>query len=308
MWCEVLTENKLNHIPKVYYLNLDNRTDRQEFTENQFDKYKIKDFERISASKFLASEFDSWKDQVVNSHKPIYKKQLQHRVELGTAVSYIDFFENWLIKTNDPYLLIMEDDHDMSYIDHWHFDWDYLMNHIPYDWDCIQLGFENCHEIPCFLHPIRTHHDLGPSLMKRRYVEKLVEIHKIDGKYNFHQPNNNFHWSAKKNWNVEYNHPDTRERIYSSGVARPTPSTADYFLGHCGKTYCMPLISVDPSLGSYEVDRHRVDREDLTFTRRAYDIWWTKLKNTKSVDTFFIYGKPFDFTITRDNIRFLEAK
>ena len=90
-----------------------------------------------------------------------------------------------------------------------------------------------------------------------------------------------------------------------SGSGRPTPSTADYFLGHCGKTYCLPLISVNPNVGSYETDYHRPDREDLTFTRRAYDLWWKKLKNKTGLDTFFTYGKPYDFRITRSNIDIL---
>jgi hypothetical protein len=300
-----MIENKLENIPKVYYLNLDERPDRKEYIENQFETYGIRDYERISASKFLASDFQSWRHLVINSDREIYESNIQHCVELGTAVSYIDFFESWLTKTNDPYLIIMEDDHDLTYIDDWHFDWNYLMSRLPYDWDCIQLGFENFWEIPCFLHPIHPYHDLGPSLIKRRYAEKLVEIHKIDGKYNFHQQNNNFKWSAKRDWSFSFREPHSKEHIWMSGSGRPTPSTADYFLGHCGKTYCLPLISVNPNVGSYETDYHRPDREDLTFTRRAYDLWWKKLKNKTGLDTFFTYGKPYDFRITRSNIDIL---
>jgi hypothetical protein len=297
-----MSKNKLEGIPKVYYLNLDERPDRREYIENQFETYGIREYERISASKFLASEFDSWKELVVNSDREIYRTTLQHRVELGTAVSYIDFLEEWLRSTDDPYLILMEDDYDLSYIDDWHFDWNYLMSHLPYDWDCIQLGFENCLEIPCYLHPIHPYHDMGPSLIKRRYAEKLVEIHKIDNKYNFHQAHNNFKWSAKKDWYYEFMHPDTKRKVITCGAARPTPATADYFLGHCGKTYCLPLISVDPTLGSYEINHVRTDRQDLTFTRRAYDLWWKKLKNKRSLEMFFTYGKPYDFSITIDNI------
>jgi hypothetical protein len=297
--------SKLKGIPKVYYLNLDNRTDRQEYTEKQYEEHGIHDYERVSSSKFLASEFNSWKHLVINSDKEIYQKNLQHRVELGTACSYIDFFERWLKTTSDKYLVMMEDDYDLSYIHYWHFDWNYLMNHIPYDWDCIQLGFENDLEIPCFLHPIHQSHDLGPSLLHRRYVQKLVEIHKVGDQYHFHKAHNNFKWSAKKDWKFDFIHPIRGTRVIMAGSARPTPSTADYFLGHCGKTYCLPLISVNPDLGSYQIDYHRKDRTDLTFTRRAYDLWWTKLKNNSSLESFFTYGKPHDFYITRDNIDIL---
>ena len=299
---------KLRHLPKVYYLNLDNRTDRAKYMEDQFEEYGIKNYERISASKFLASEFDDWKGQVFNAHRRVYKDVLQHRVELGTACSYIDFWKTWLKDTDEEYLIMMEDDYDLSYVNYWHFDWTFLMNKIPYDWDCILLGFENFQEIPCYLHPIHPYHDMGPALMHRRYIEKLVDIHITEGKYNFHRDNRNFMWSAKKDWNVSFMHPETNKHVIASGVARPTPSTADYFFGHCGNTYCLPLISVNPDLGSYETDKLRDDREDLTFTRRAYDLWWKRLRDNYSVESFFTYGKPYDFRITRDNINhFIQA-
>lgn len=300
-----MVQNKLENIPKVYYLNLDQREDRRAHTENQFEMVGIKNYERISASKFLASEFDSWKHLIVNSDRQIYSESLLHRVELGTAISYIDFLQNWLRTTEDPYLLLMEDDHDLKYIEYMHFDWNYLMSKLPYDWDCIQLGFENFWEIPCFLHPIHPYHSLGPSLIKRRYAEKLVEIHYIDGQYNFHQLNGNFKWSARKDWKCSFIHPDTKRHINMAGSARPTPSTADYFLGHCGKTYCLPLITLSTEFGSYENNQVRDDRGDLLFTRQAYDLWWKKLRDSISLQEFFCYGKPNDLYITRDNINTL---
>jgi hypothetical protein len=297
-----MSNNKLDNIPKVYYLNLDERTDRRIHTEQQFKEVGITNFSRISASKFLASNFDKWKQLVFNSEKQIYKNNIQHCVELATAVSYLDFLKEWLIFSDEPYLLLMEDDYDLSYVNYWHFDWNYLMNSIPYDWDCIQLGFENFWEIPCFLHPIHPYHCLGASLISRRYAEKLVQIHIVDGLYNFHQKNCNFRWSVKKDWKYTGFSDFYNRNIQMRGVSRPTPSTADYFLGHSGKTYCLPLISVCPNIGSYETDYIRNDREDLIFTRKAYDIWWKKLRDTVSLNQFFSYGKPNDLYITRYNI------
>jgi hypothetical protein len=31
----------------------------------------------------------------------------------------------------------MEDDTDLSLVKYWHFDWEYFMNNIPYDWDAV---------------------------------------------------------------------------------------------------------------------------------------------------------------------------
>lgn len=288
--------NKLKNLPKIYYFNLDEREDRKDHIETQYDYWGITNFKRISTSKFRSSEFDQWKSLVLNCKEEIYKNSKQHCSELAVSISYIDFMKDWLRESNDPYLFLMEDDMDLSYIEYWHFDWEYLMNNIPYDWDCIQLGFENEMIFPCFLHPIHPYHDLGACLLTRRYVQKLVDIHFKDGKYDFYQKINNFKWSAKKDWSF------TNKNGYKMmGSAKPTV-TLDYFICHSGNTYSLPLISVNPNIGSYDTNYIRQDRGDLDFTRRSYDLWWKKLRDTKTLVEFFTYGKPTDFYITRSNI------
>ena len=289
-------KNKLNGLPKIYYFNLDQREDRRSHIESQYDFWKISNFERVSTSKFLSDEFSEWKHLVLNCKDEIYTSSKQHCSELAVSISYLDFIREWLEKTNDPYLFLMEDDMDISYIEYWHFDWEYLMNNIPYDWDCIQLGFENELVVPCFLHPIHPNHDLGACLLKRRYAEKLIDIHFKDGKYNFYQKINNFKWGAKKDWKYK-----NKNGYLMMGSARPTV-TLDYFICHSGNTYSLPMISVNPEIGSYNTNKIRDDRGDLKFTRRAYDIWWKKLRDTKSLVEFFTYGKPNDFYITNMNI------
>ena len=79
----------------------------------------------------------------------------------------------------------MEDDYDLNLIEYWNFDWDYLMNRVPYDWDCIQLGFESTEFIPFFLHPKLRHSYFGPVVLNRDYVEKLLSIHCYGEKYFF---------------------------------------------------------------------------------------------------------------------------
>ena len=57
--------DKLKGIPKIYYLNLDERPDRKEYTESQYDYWKIKNFTRVSTSKFRLSNYDEWKNYVI---------------------------------------------------------------------------------------------------------------------------------------------------------------------------------------------------------------------------------------------------
>ncbi len=171
----------------------------------------------------------------------------------------------------------MEDDYDYRFVKYWHFDWEYLMNHIPFDWDCIQLGFENEHEIPCFLHPIRSHHDYGPVLINRPYAEKLMRLFVDGDQYNFSHRIQNYKW----------------------GKMLDMPNrTIDYFMCHSGNTYSMPLISVNPHIGSYAKNIVRKDRPDLELARKAYNKWWTVMRDEYTLEEFFMYGKPNDYVIT----------
>ncbi len=58
-------KNKLKNLPHIYYVNLDERDDRKKYMETQFDKWGIKKYTRISASKFLVSEKETWKDLIL---------------------------------------------------------------------------------------------------------------------------------------------------------------------------------------------------------------------------------------------------
>jgi hypothetical protein len=61
----------------------------------------------------------------------------------------------------------------------------------------------------------------------------------------------------------------------------------------------MPLISINPDLGSYAENVCRKDeRKDLQFSYKAYQRWWTELRDKYSLEEFFTYGKPNDKIIT----------
>ena len=141
---------KLKGLPTLYYLNLDERPDRREYTELQYDELGISNFKRFSASEYQFPNFVDWKHRVILNDISECVRWRQHIIEIGTAICTLDMIKHWLTTTNEKHLLLMEDDYDYRFVKYWHFDWEYLMNHIPFDWDCIQLGFENEWEIPCF--------------------------------------------------------------------------------------------------------------------------------------------------------------
>jgi len=277
--------NKLKGLPDIHLLTLDERSDRQEYTETQYDHWGIKNYTKVSGSKYQASNYDEWKDLVILN--PIVKTPSslpvwQQLIEISISLTYLLTIKNWLETTNDQYMILMEDDYDLSFIEYWHFDWEYLMNNIPHDWDCIQMSFENGNIYPCYLHPIISGHGTGGSLINRRYAEKLISLYYKDGKFDF----------SKKICNSKF--------LGNSNI------TMDYISGHSGKTYCIPLFDVNPRIGSYAKNILRSDRDDLLFSYKACKKWWTKLRDVYTLEEFFTYGKWNDKAITRKELSFYQ--
>jgi hypothetical protein len=267
--------DKLKGIPKIYYLNLDERPDRKEYTESQYDYWKIKNFTRVSTSKFRLSNYDEWKNYVIlNPNINLYFENKRNLIEVCATLSYLDLIKNWLENTNENHMIIMEDDYDLSLIKYWHFDWEYLMNNIPYDWDVIQLGFENRVSIPCFLHPTLDVHGTGPLLINRPYAEKVIRLHYTnEGKYNLFQRIGSYTWTEK------YKLPSL---------------IGDYLISKNGKSYSLPLIYINPDIGSYEINYIRSHQKLLQNVKEIYHFWWKELRDKYTLKEFFTYGKPND--------------
>ena len=273
--------NKLKGISHIYYLNLDCRVDRRDYMESQFDTWEIKDYTRISASPYQLHNFDEWKHKVILNDVYQSKKSKHHIIEMGVALSYYDMILMWLKETSDKYLLLMDDDSDLSWADYWHFDWEYLMNQLPFDWDCIQLSVENDRVFPCYLHPTHTNHCGGVTLVNREYVEKLIRILTTDGRANFSQKISNYKW----------------------GKSLDQPNfTADYWQPHCGRGYALPLFAINHNIGSFSSNIIRKDRPDAVFSLKAQNLWWKKLRDRYTLEDFFYFGKPNDLILTPQNI------
>jgi len=171
------------------------------------------------------------------------------------STSVIKTIKDWLDNTDELMMILMFDDIDFQYIKYWDFDWKYLMDNLPHDWDSILLGFDDViGAIPFYLHPISSSHSAGPTLINRRYAEKLVRLHFCDGKYNFYRKISNKFWKTDSGF-VSYN----------------------YFLNHCGMSYALPLF---PKHGS--------------MTQDLYYLFWTKVYKNVPREVFFSYSAGCD--------------
>ena len=261
-------KNKLKGLPTIYYLNLDHRTDRREYMETQFEYWGIKDYHRISGTKYLSNEDWKWE------HLLLDKSLSFGSAAVAIGITHLEMIKNWLETTNEPFMIMMEDDYDLSLIEYWNFDWEYLMNHIPENWDCIQLGFENPKIIPFFLHPVYDNHGFGPCLINRDYAKKLIKLHCIENKFKL---------------NIRFNDVRYKE-IYG---------LVDGFIAKGGKTYSIPLITNNPNMGS-DYDLRGIAREWFEECKNLYYNWWKNEHHKFSLEDFFTYGKPNDNEMIRE--------
>tara|TARA_B100000214_G_scaffold39361_1_gene24691 strand:+ start:1404 stop:2207 length:804 start_codon:yes stop_codon:yes gene_type:complete len=254
-------KGRLRNFPHVYYVNLDNRRDRRIYMEDQFQQWRL-EYTRVSSSKYAESKVGEWSNKIDGKCKnlPVYV--------VGNAITHLEFMKDWLSTSTDPFLCLMEDDYDLNLIQYWNFNWDYLMNRVPYDWDCLQIGFESTKFIPFFLHPKLNHSYFGPVILQRDYVEKILDLHSSGDKWKF---------------------------LGTIGDSKfnNTASTVDYFIGHTGRTYSIPLITTNDKLTSGE-NSVTINRIHHTKSRNAYYHWWAKEHKKFSLDDFFTYGKEND--------------
>lgn len=264
--------NKLEGLPKIYYTNLNHRIDRKEYMESQFDYWKIKNYIRISSSKYHHTNENEWQDLVLDKDINLPS------VVIANTVTQLEIIKNWLETTNEKYMILMEDDYDLSLIEFMNFNWNYLMKSIPQNWDAILLGFENEKVIPFFLHPVYYYnHGFGPILINRHYAEKLVKIHCIDNKFIL---------------NIKCN--DCRIAKYY-GIL-------DHLMLEAGKVYAIPIITNNPNMGSDSDDKGN-PRHWFQKCRDLYYDWWKNEHHKFSLEDFFTYGKSNDFKM----IKFLDS-
>jgi len=112
--------SKLDGIPKIYYINLEEATDRNRYMIDMFAKYGITNFERYGAKRYMKS-----------GHRRLSASQF------GCMMSHIEICK-LILQGEDEYAIVMEDDIDISTVDLWQFTWKELMKNVP-EFDIFQL-------------------------------------------------------------------------------------------------------------------------------------------------------------------------
>ena len=256
-------ENKLDGFPHVYYFNMDDEVERREYMENQFQYYGI-DYTRVSSNRFDAKKIHEWKDYVFDVSTIINDMQGTVPRVLANFVSHIVFLKEWYQSSNEEYIVLMEDDYDLSLIDYWHFNWKYLMSKLPFDWDSLQLGYEHYEKIYFSLdHKDYRSFNFGPTLINKKYVGKIIDLLMTN------------------------NQVLLRPQFYYS---HPSPQfSVDNTINHLGKNYTIPLITTNTNFfqkdNLFDVyKRHQTNRY-------IYHYWWKNKRDNFTVDDFFTIYK-----------------
>lgn len=161
---------KLQNFPSVNYISLYESVDRRQYMENQLNALGI---DRTNA--YISERFNKLSN--INITGPFV-----HEVttQFGTIIAHLNVMRNWYNSCNEPYAIFCEDDVSFESVNYWNFTWNEFMEHLPKDWECVQLmrlisPWNNDSEQ--FL-KIKLHEGRywgAHSLMRREYVKKILD-------------------------------------------------------------------------------------------------------------------------------------
>ena len=162
--------SKIKNLPPIFIVTLEESIKRRINLYKQLKKYHIENFKFCIYKRY--AEYD-WK--FTGKHLD----NISHN-SYGPTTSHILTNKYWTENTDHDYVLIIEDDIDLSTIDLWNFKWDDLFKSLPLDWDCVQLSImrENPNDLE-FRIKRRYMPDFGCQiyLIKRHYAERMAKLY-----------------------------------------------------------------------------------------------------------------------------------
>ena len=170
---------KLKGIPHIYWINLDDKTDRAEYMKEQFSYWEVENHTRISA-------YDGREDDLSDIITGKYPNNMSSG-EIGCTTSHLKAMQLFL-ESDQDIAIMMEDDCDISVVRHWPFTWKDFIANAPHGWDVLQLAVINPASITAQIHR-RFINDFSTAcyVINRRYAQKLVDFHVRGDKYKIDQ-------------------------------------------------------------------------------------------------------------------------
>ena len=117
-------------LPPILYINLDRETERKKYIEDEFSKYGIKNYTRLSA-------IDGQNVEELNKY--CVPNPNLNKGENALVCSYIKALKYFVENIETDICVIFEDDVSFDYWKDIPFKWDEFYKELPY-WDVIQMG------------------------------------------------------------------------------------------------------------------------------------------------------------------------
>lgn len=178
---EVKVENKLNEFSSVYYVSLEECTNRRKNLELEFERYGI------NPNPILSKRFSESNDIITGK----YVYQLNDGTK-GCCVSHLKAIKDWYENTDEDYGFFCEDDLSLETVEYWDFTWQQFVENIPEDADCVQL-LTIRNQFDTFEIRERYWDDWGATayIMTRDYAKKIIDTYIKENSYHLEIPNYN---------------------------------------------------------------------------------------------------------------------
>lgn len=248
---------KLANFPRVYYINLDDHTERKESMEKMLTYWGIENFTRISAHDGRGG------NDLGEILKGKYPKSMTGG-EVGCVTSHLKAMKHWLENTpeDEDLLVIMEDDCDINTAAHWGFTWRQFLANAPYHFDVLQLAVINPAEVHVKLH-LRFVNDFSTACyaIRRHHAKKLVKLH-------------------------------CRGNYYKLDQEVKPRAVADDLIYNAGLTFVMPLFLYKIEMGSSIHDIH-VNTYHKSSHDGMWQFWKTQANSIEKWEPYFSYDPYF---------------
>jgi hypothetical protein len=176
---KIMKSNKLQTFPSVYYVSLEESTDRQKNLEEQFAEYEI------VPNAVISKRFAESNDQIIGQ----YADTLNDGTK-GCVVSHLKAIEEWYENTDEDYAFFCEDDLSLETVLYWNFSWGEFIESLPEDAECVQLLTIRS-DFDTFELRERYWDDWGATayIITRDYAERMISKYIINGVYNLELDN-----------------------------------------------------------------------------------------------------------------------
>lgn len=262
--------DKLKGFGPAYVINLKDHTHRLKSVKEQFKKYNVTDYTVIEAVDGRTSDLS----EQISGKYPKLKPS-----EIGCIMSHIKAIKHWLDTSDSDHAIIMEDDFSFDTVDHWLWDWEYVVKNLPKRWDIVQLIMIKNEPVKFSLHK-KEKYDVNKRMsyewstacyiINRKYAKDIVKNHILDDKY------------VLKNYGFKN-------------------QAADVILYNIGEAYSMPLfthiLDSKNSINKNHEDFH-------TKSRNHINSWWEKNAKLYSKQQFFDIENGLHHKVNKANTCF----